>query len=63
MLYSEERDGHLLAILNHDPKTGALLINALSTWTLGYPEQAVKITKAWMPTPGGAGTPLIWALL
>jgi hypothetical protein len=29
MLYSEERDGHLLAILSHDPKTGALLINAL----------------------------------
>src|SRR5262249_27318201 len=26
--------------------TGALLINALSTWTLGYPEQAVKITEA-----------------
>jgi tetratricopeptide (TPR) repeat protein len=45
-LYDEERHGHLLAILNQDPKTGALIFNAQSTWMLGYPEQAVKISEA-----------------
>ena len=45
-LYDEERHGHLLGILNQDPKTGALLLNAQSTWMLGYPEQAARITEA-----------------
>jgi hypothetical protein len=45
-LYSEERHGHLLGILSQDPKTGALLINAHSTWMLGYPEQAIKVNEA-----------------
>src|SRR5262249_17641957 len=45
-LYSEERHGHLLGILSQDPKTGALIIDAHSTWMLGYPEQAVKIAEA-----------------
>jgi predicted ATPase len=45
-LYSEERHGHLAAILNHDPKTQSLMYSALSTWMLGYPEQAVTISQA-----------------
>jgi predicted ATPase len=45
-LYSEERHGHLLGILSQDPKTGALIINAHSTWMLGYPAQALKISEA-----------------
>jgi tetratricopeptide (TPR) repeat protein len=45
-LYSEERHVHLVAILNHDPKTLSLVFSALSTWILGYPEQAVEMTDA-----------------
>ncbi len=45
-LYSDERHGHLAGILNHDPKTQALMYSALSTWILGYPEQAVTISGA-----------------
>ncbi len=44
--YSEERHGHLLGILNHDPKTHSLIYSALSTWILGFPEQAVRISDA-----------------
>jgi class 3 adenylate cyclase len=45
-LYTEERHGHLAEILNHDPKTHSSLWAALSTWMLGYPEQAAKISDA-----------------
>jgi predicted ATPase len=45
-LYSEERHGHLVGILNHDPKTVSLMHRAEVTWLLGYPEQAVKINGA-----------------
>jgi class 3 adenylate cyclase len=41
-LYSEERHGHLVRILNHDLKTLSLIYTARLTWMLGYPEQAVK---------------------
>jgi class 3 adenylate cyclase/tetratricopeptide (TPR) repeat protein len=44
-LYSEERH-HLTGILNNDPKTHGLVFSALSTWMLGYPEQAVRIGDA-----------------
>jgi class 3 adenylate cyclase/tetratricopeptide (TPR) repeat protein len=43
-LYEERRHGHLLGVLNHDPKTLALLFTAQLTWMLGYPEQAVQIS-------------------
>jgi class 3 adenylate cyclase/tetratricopeptide (TPR) repeat protein len=43
-LYEEPRHGHLVGVLNHDPKTLALLFTAQSTWMLGYPEQAVQIS-------------------
>jgi predicted ATPase len=33
----------LVGFLNHDPKTLGLMYAALSTWMLGYPDQAVKI--------------------
>jgi predicted ATPase len=45
-LYSEERHSQLAEILNHDPKTITLFFSALSTWLLGYPEQAVSINSA-----------------
>jgi class 3 adenylate cyclase/predicted ATPase len=44
-LYSEERHGHLVDILNHDPKTLSLIYVGLSTWILGYPEQAVRVSN------------------
>jgi class 3 adenylate cyclase/predicted ATPase len=44
--YSEERHGHLLDILNHDPKTHSLIYSAQSTWMLGFPEQAARISDA-----------------
>jgi predicted ATPase len=43
-LYSEERHGHLVGILNHELKTNSLIFRALSAWMLGYPDQAVKIS-------------------
>jgi hypothetical protein len=45
-LYGEDRHGHLLGILNQDPKTISLVYSALSTRMLGYPEQAVEMTHA-----------------
>jgi hypothetical protein len=42
-LYGEERHGHLVGILNHDPKTIALWYSALSTWMLGYPDRAAQL--------------------
>jgi class 3 adenylate cyclase/predicted ATPase len=45
-LYTEERHGPLVGLLNQDLKSFALTWMALSTWMLGYPEQAVKINDA-----------------
>ena len=43
-LYDEHRHGHLVSVLNHDPKAVALLYTAQVTWMLGYPDQAVRIS-------------------
>jgi predicted ATPase len=43
-LYEERQHGHLVGVLNHDPKTVALLYTAHLTWMLGYPEQAVQLS-------------------
>jgi hypothetical protein len=63
-LYTEERHGHLLGILNQDPKTVSLMFSAFSTWILGYPEQAVKMTDAAHDHARWRGHPfdLGWAL-
>jgi hypothetical protein len=50
-LYSEERHGHLVGILNTDPKTSSLLGSAHSTWILGYPDQAVRIIALFPGRP------------
>jgi predicted ATPase len=42
-LYTEERHGNLLAVMNQDLKTMNLVFLAWMTWILGYPEQAMKI--------------------
>jgi hypothetical protein len=63
-LYSEERHGHLVGNLNRDPKTSSLSYSALSTWMLGYPEQAVRISNARDAHARQRGHPfaLGWAL-
>ena len=64
VLYREERQAHLAGILNHDPKTMTLIFLARSTWMLGYPEQAVRITGAAHNHARQVGHPfdLGWAL-
>jgi predicted ATPase len=63
-LYSEERHGHLVGILNHDPKTFSLRLSAQSTWIVGYPEQALRISDAKDAHARRRGHPfdLGWAL-
>jgi predicted ATPase len=63
-LYSEERHGHLVDILNGDPKTASSIVLALSTWMLGYPDQAVRISDAKDAEERRRGHPfaLSWAL-
>ena len=63
-LYSEERHGHLVAILNHDPKTFSLRFSAQATWMVGFPEQALRITDAKDAHARRRGHPfdLCWAL-
>jgi class 3 adenylate cyclase len=57
-LYSEERQ-HLTAVLNNDPKTMGLVCSSISTWELGYPEQALRSTMPRMTMPASAGIPSI----
>jgi hypothetical protein len=63
-LYSEERCGHLVGTMNQDPKTGVLVLSALSTAMLGFPEQAVTISGAAHAYAHRRGHPfdLCWAL-
>jgi hypothetical protein len=51
-------------ILNTDPKTLNLVLLANSTWTLGYPEQALRILDAGHAHARQIGHPfaLGWAL-
>jgi predicted ATPase len=62
--YSKEKHGHLAGILNVDPKTLSLIFSAQSTWMLGYPEQAMKISDAADEQARRRGHPfdLGWAL-
>jgi class 3 adenylate cyclase/tetratricopeptide (TPR) repeat protein len=63
-LYGEERHGHLLAVLSQDPKTFSLVVSALSTWVLGFPEEALRISDAKDAHARRRGHPfdLGWAL-
>src|SRR5262249_37599178 len=45
-LYDAERHGHLVKLLNHDPKTRTGAKASICTWMLGYPEQAVRLSHA-----------------
>jgi class 3 adenylate cyclase/tetratricopeptide (TPR) repeat protein len=43
-LYDAEKHHHLADILNHDPKTGASIHASVSTWILGYPDRALRLS-------------------
>jgi len=43
-LYGGEKHGHLVDILNHDPKTMVSGFSSISTWMLGYPDRAVRLS-------------------
>ena len=42
--YDSERHGHLLGILNHDPKTDVGTFTSIATWMLGHPDRAVRLS-------------------
>ncbi len=43
-LYNDEKHRHLAGILNHDPKTLALMSGSICTWMLGYPDRALRLS-------------------
>ena len=43
-LYDDEKHRHLADILNHDPKTSAGIYGSISTWMLGYPDRALRLS-------------------
>ena len=43
-LYDAEKHRHLADILNHDPKTIAGICGSISTWMLGYPDRALRLS-------------------
>ena len=43
-LYTEERHGHLVNILNHDVMTYTLVFASRVIWMLGFPEQALRVS-------------------
>ena len=63
-LYREEQHGHLVRILNNDPKTVALGWGAQAAWILGYPEQAAQLREDCEALARKLGHPfdLGWAL-
>jgi predicted ATPase len=63
-LHNEEQHGHLVRIMNDDPKTVASIWEAWAAWILGYPEQAVKMINAGYHHARRVGHPfdLGWAL-
>ena len=44
VLYDDEKHGHLADLLNHDPKTNAGIFGSVSTWIMGYPDRALRLS-------------------
>ncbi|MFL5288036.1 MAG: AAA family ATPase [Rhodopila sp.] len=42
-LYSDEKHRYLADVLNHDPKAIAYSCASVSTWVLGFPDQALRL--------------------
>jgi tetratricopeptide (TPR) repeat protein len=43
-LYDPDAHRHLADVVNHDPKTAALMHSSISTWMLGYPDRALRLS-------------------
>jgi hypothetical protein len=43
-LYDDEKHHHLADVLNRDPKTSAGIYGSMSTWILGYPDRALRLS-------------------
>jgi hypothetical protein len=43
-LYDGEKHRHLADILNHDPRTDVVCLSSISTWMLGYPDRAARLS-------------------
>jgi class 3 adenylate cyclase/tetratricopeptide (TPR) repeat protein len=43
-LYDAERHRHLADVLNRDPKTQVGIYGSISTWILGYPDRALRLS-------------------
>jgi hypothetical protein len=44
-LYDDRRHCHLADIINLDPKTAAVTLASISTWILGYPDRALRLSN------------------
>jgi class 3 adenylate cyclase len=44
-LYDDKKHRHLADILNQDPKTSASIWGSISTWMLGYPDRALRLSN------------------
>ena len=44
-LYDPEKHRHIADCINHDPKTVASIYGSISTWILGYPDSALRISN------------------
>ena len=42
--YDDDKHSHLLDVLYQDPKTNACLYGSISTWMLGYPDRALRLS-------------------
>jgi predicted ATPase len=66
LLYDDETHHHLADILNSDPKTIAGIFASISTWILGYPDRALRLSDEkdaharWRGHPIDLGFALIW---
>ncbi|UCD67474.1 MAG: hypothetical protein JSW48_11610, partial [Betaproteobacteria bacterium] len=63
-LYDETKHGHLVELLNEDPKAQAGVFASLATWMLGYPDRAVCMLNESVAHAHRIGHPfgLGWAL-
>ncbi len=43
-MYDEQNAAHLTSLTNHDPKTLVGIYSAQSTWMLGYPDEAARLS-------------------
>ena len=57
-LYDDEKHRHLADMVNEDPRSAAGIFGSVSTWILGYPDRAFRLSMQKTRTHVGAATPL-----